>query len=378
MSLAKNVINQLADTAGIKINGQQPWDVQVHNDAVYKRVLHQGSLGFGEAYIDKWWDCERIDEMITRLVRADLVQKIKTMGMHAVKLLLSRLNPIDAIFINQQSKKRALIVGKEHYDIGNDLYQVMLDKYMVYTCAYWKNANTLEEAQAAKLKLVCDKLNLQPGQKILDIGCGWGSYAKYAAENYGVKVVGITISAEQVKLGQERCKGLDVELRMQDYRDVNEKFDHIVSLGMFEHVGYKNYNDYFKMAQRCLKDDGLFLLHTIGNNITTKKGDAWIGKYIFPNGMLPSLPQITSAVENKFIVEDLHNFGADYDKTLMAWFENFNAHWHELKANYSERFYRIWKYYLLSCAGTFRSRDIQLWQFVLSKNGVPGGYTSIR
>lgn len=378
MSIAKKLITQMADVAGVNINGQQPWDIHVNDDAVYKRILHQGSLGLGEAYVDKWWECAEIDEMISRVLRADLGEKIKTMGMNAVRLVLSRLNIIDSIFINQQNKKRALIVGKEHYDIGNDLYQVMLDKNMVYTCAYWKDATTLDEAQEAKLKLVCDKLNLQPGQSILDIGCGWGSFAKYAAENYGARVVGITISAEQQKLAQQRCQGLDIDIRMQDYRDVNQQFDHIVSLGMFEHVGYKNYNEYFNVAERCLKEGGLFLLHTIGNNITTKKTDPWIDKYIFPNGQLPSLPQITGAVENRFIVEDLHNFGADYDKTLLAWFKNFDAHWDELKNNYSERFYRMWKYYLLSCAGTFRSRDIQLWQIVLSKHGVPGGYQSIR
>ena len=378
MSIAKKIITQMTEVAGVNINGQQPWDIQVHNDAVYKRILHHGSLGFGEAYIDQWWDCANVDEMITRLLRAELGEKIKTIGMNAVKLVLSRLNLVDRYIINQQNKKRALIVGKEHYDIGNDLYQVMLDKNMVYTCAYWKEANTLDEAQEAKLKLVCDKLNLQPGQTVLDIGCGWGSFAKYAAENYGVSVVGITISAEQKTLAQQRCQGLPVKIRLQDYRDVNQQFDHIISLGMFEHVGYKNYAEYFKVAARCLKDEGLFLLHTIGNNVTTIKTDPWIDKYIFPNGLLPSLPQITQAVEKRFIIEDVHNFGADYDKTLMAWFKNFTAHWDEIKAHYSERFYRIWTYYLLSCAGTFRSREIQLWQIVLSKNGVPGGYQSIR
>jgi cyclopropane-fatty-acyl-phospholipid synthase len=378
MSVAKDVIIELAKSAGITLNGDHPWDIQVHNDGLYKRVLHQGSLGFGEAYIEGWWDCAAIDQMICQLMRAKLDEKIKGMGFNAFKLFLSKLNIIEAMFLNRQNKKRALIVGKQHYDIGNDLYQAMLDQRMVYTCAYWKNANNVDEAQEAKLKLVCDKLNLQPGQSVLDIGCGWGSFAKYAAENYGVSVVGITISAEQAALAEQHCQGLPIEIRLQDYRDVKQQFDHIVSLGMFEHVGYKNYTEYFKVAHRCLKESGLFLLHTIGNNVSVKRGDPWIDKYIFPNGQLPSLAQITTTCEPYFMVEDLHNFGADYDKTLMAWFANFQTHWPELQKNYDERFYRIWQYYLLSCAGSFRSRDIQLWQLVLAKTGVPGGYQSIR
>lgn len=378
MSVAKAVITQLIESAGIIINGSNAWDPQIHDERLYKRILHQGSLGFGEAYIDGWWDCSSIDQLIARIAREQLNEKVKHMGLSAVKLVLSKLNFVDAFLINQQTKKRALIVGKRHYDIGNDLYKAMLDKNMVYTCACWREANTLDEAQLAKLKLVCDKLDLKSGQKVLDIGCGWGSFAKFAAEHYGVSVVGVTISAEQAKLAKEHCAGLPIEIRMQDYRDVKEQFDHIVSLGMFEHVGYKNYLTYFKMVNRCLKDDGLFLLHTIGNSISVKKGEPWLNKYIFPNGQLPSLAQISTACEKLFIVEDLHNFGADYDKTLMAWFDNFEQHWLKLKANYDDRFYRMWKYYLLSCAGGFRSRDIELWQLVLSKKGMLGGYRSIR
>lgn len=378
MSTAKKVISEFAAVAGIAINGTQPWDIQVHDERLYKRVLHQGSLGFGEAYMEQWWDCQHLDEMIARVVRARLSEKIEHQGWLAVKLLLTKLLA-RTFFINQQSKNRAFIVGKRHYDIGNHLYRAMLDKNMVYSCGYWRHANDLDAAQLAKLRLVCEKLKLKPGQKILDIGCGWGSFAKFAAEHYGVSVVGLTISAEQAKLGQENCVGLPIEIRMQDYREINEPFDHIVSIGMFEHVGYKNYRTYFQVAHRCLKEEGLFLLHTIGSNKSTTKGDdAWINKYIFPNGQLPSMVQISSAHEDLFILEDLHNFGADYDKTLMAWFANFDRHWATLKTHYDERFYRMWRYYLLSCAGSFRARVNQLWQLVFAKRGVLGGYDSIR
>jgi len=254
----------------------------------------------------------------------------------------------------------------------------MLDKRMVYTCGYWKNAKTLDQAQEAKLDLVCRKLNLKPGQKILDIGCGWGSFAKYAAEKYKVKVVGITISKEQIELARKICKGLPIEIRLQDYREINEKFDHIVSLGMFEHVGYKNYREYMKVVHRCLKDGGLFLLHTIANNKTVYYCNPWFDKYIFPNGMLPSIQQMGKASEELLVMEDWQNFGADYDKTLLAWFKNFDKHWDKFKDKYPKNFYRMWKFYLLSCAGGFRAREIQLWQIVFSKEGVSGRYDAPR
>jgi len=364
-------VQKLLEGTGITVNGSNPWDIQVKNENFYKRVLTEGTLGFGESYMDGWWDCAAIDALVTRAFEVNLVEKLKSNWKEIGLLLASSL-------INRQTGKRAFKVGEEHYDVGNKLYEVMLDKHMVYTCGYWRHAKALEEAQEAKLDLVCKKIGLKSGDRILDIGCGWGSFAKFAAEKYGAHVVGVTVSREQLALAQERCKGLPVELRYQDYRDVDEKFDHIVSLGMFEHVGYKNYKTYMRVAARCLKDDGLFLLHTIGSNASSKNTDPWIEKYIFPNSMLPSLAQIASAVENLFVIEDVHNFSTDYDKTLMEWFKNFDLHWDELKDGYDDRFYRMWKFYLLCSAGSFRSRRNQLWQIVLSKNGVKGGHESIR
>jgi cyclopropane-fatty-acyl-phospholipid synthase len=250
---------------------------------------------------------------------------------------------------------------------------------MIYSCAYWKDADNLDKAQEDKLELICRKINLRPGMRVLDIGCGWGAFGKYAAQKYNVEVIGITVSKEQVELGRKLCEGLPVEFRLMDYRDLNEKFDRIVSVGMVEHVGYKNYKTYFEIASKCLKDESLFLLQTIGNIKSDKGIDAWTDKYIFPNGMLPSVTQLGKAIETLFVMEDLHNLGADYDKTLMAWFENFNRNWDKIKNRYSERFFRMWKYFLLSAAGAFRSgiRN-QLWQIVLSKNGISGGYMPVR
>lgn len=369
----KNSVQLLLDKAGIKINGHHPWDIQVHDERLYNRILAQGSLGLGEAYMAGWWDAEALDEFFTRVLQADL-------GAAVANNLPLVLTALQARVMNRQSKLRAFEIGEAHYDIGNDLFTAMLDKRLTYTCGYYKDAQDLDAAQEAKLDLVCKKLNLKAGQTILDIGCGWGSFLKYAAEKYGVKGVGITVSKEQQTLAQKLCTSLDIEIRLQDYRDIADQFNHIVSLGMFEHVGYKNYHTYMEVVNRCLKDNGLFLLHTIGGNKSVHGTDPWIEKYIFPNSMLPSVAQIGSAIEGLFVLEDWHSFGAYYDTTLMAWFENFDAAWPTLKQNptYTDKFYRMWKYYLLSCASSFRSRSNQLWQVVLSKHGVPGGYQSVR
>ncbi|OGT58551.1 MAG: cyclopropane-fatty-acyl-phospholipid synthase [Gammaproteobacteria bacterium RIFCSPHIGHO2_12_FULL_43_28] len=368
---AKDFIIPLAESAGIKVNGQEPWDIQIHDDAFYTRVLGEGALGLGESYMDKWWDCPRLDIFFTRLLTSRIDEKVKNPFRVYLRHLLSKL-------IDYQSKARAKEVAYKHYDIGNDLFSLMLDRRMMYSCGYWKEVNTLAEAQEAKLDLICRKLQLAPGQRLLDIGCGWGGLARYAAERYGVSIVGITISAQQKEYAATYCKGLPIDIRLQDYRDINEKFDRIVSVGMFEHVGHDNYPIYMKTARQLLRDNGLFLLHTIGLNETGSFINEWTTKYIFPNGMLPSIAQIAKSAEKWFVIEDWHNFGAYYDNTLTAWHENFNKHWSRLKNSYDERFYRMWNYYLLSCAGGFRARSMQLWQILLSPNGVSGGYDSIR
>ncbi|CAI1837560.1 Cyclopropane-fatty-acyl-phospholipid synthase [Serratia marcescens] len=360
------IVEEMLAEAGVAINGPRAWDIRVHNPALFKRILQEGSLGFGESYMDGWWECERLDMLFTRILQAGVDERLPKSLSDIARIAYARL-------FNRQSRKRAWQVGKEHYDIGNDLFRAMLDPYMQYSCGYWKETQTLEQAQQAKLRMICEKLQLKPGMTLLDIGCGWGGLAQFAAQNYGVSVHGVTISAEQQKLAQERCAGLDVEILLQDYRDLDRQFDRIVSVGMFEHVGPKNYETYFSVAARNLKPDGLFLLHTIGSNQTDLNVDAWIDKYIFPNGCLPSVRHIAEASEGRFVMEDWHNFGADYDRTLMAWLENFKRAWPDLMGGYSERFERMFTYYLNACAGAFRSRNIQLWQVLFSPAGVEGG-----
>lgn len=361
----------LLSRVGITLNGSAPYDIQVHNDHLYSKVLSGGSLALGESYMDGWWDCVALDQFFYRIACARLDNAMPT-------TLDTLLIYAKAKIMNMQSPLRAFQVGRQHYDLGNDLFKAMLDKNMMYSCAYWKEANTLDHAQEHKCDLICKKLYLKPGMRVLDIGCGWGGFALYAAKQYGVKVVGVTVSQEQADYARQVTKDYPVEIRLQDYRDLNETFDRIVSVGMFEHVGYKNYATFMDIAHRLLKDDGLMLLHTIGSNSSQTHGDPWLNEYIFVNGMLPSIEQIAQASQGRFIMEDWHNFGADYHKTLMAWMANFEKAWPTLRAAYGERFYRMWRYYLLSCAGMFRARTIQLWQIVFSKKGVCGGYSSIR
>lgn len=366
----RSSFSKLLSLAGIELNGSRSFDIRVHDERLYKRVFADGSLGLGEAYLEGWWDCDDLSQFFFLICRSGINDKILPWQC-LVHGAMARV-------FNLQSKRRAHHVGEYHYDIGNDLYQSMLDRNMIYTCGYWKNSANLEEAQNAKLDLVCKKLGLKPGMRLLDIGCGWGGLLKFAAENYGVSAVGVTISKEQVELGQSLCSGLDVEIRLQDYRDLNDTFDRIVSLGMFEHVGLKNYRIYLETVAKNLTPDGLFLLHTIGGNQSENMTDPWINKYIFPNGEIPSIAQIGSAMEKLFVMEDWHNFGADYDKTLLAWYENFQKNWHALESHFDPVFYRRWKYYLLSCAGSFRARNVQLWQLVLSKPGMVESYASVR
>ncbi len=352
--------------ADVQIGGGRPWDLVVHDDRLYRRVLSGGSLALGESYTDGWWDCERVDEFIYRVLRAGLDRKVVSPGW-----LWAALR---ARLFNLQGPSRAFTVGERHYDLGNDLYRCMLDARMIYSCGYWASAATLDEAQQAKLDLVCRKLDLSPGMKVLDIGCGWGGTARFAAERYGAQVVGITVSREQVELAREACAGLPIEIRLQDYRDVDGTYDRILSIGMFEHVGQRNYRRFFEVVRRRLRDDGLFLLHTIGGERSVTRGEPWIERYIFPNSMLPSARQIGAALEGVFVLEDWQSFGAHYDRTLQCWFANFDAAWPRMRARYDERFRRMWTYYLLSCAGAFRARRNQVWQLVLSPAGVPGGY----
>jgi len=360
MSIYKKVVEEYFHNLGINLNDKNL--IEIHNDSFYKTVLNKGYLGLAESYIAGFWDSKNLDTFLCDVLLNQLDRKTPI----SLEVIISKLF---AKITNLQSVSRAFRIGQHHYDIGNDLYKLMLDKELNYSCAYWKNAETLEQAQENKLDLICRKLELEKGMKILDIGCGWGSFARYACRNYDVEVEGYTVSVEQKKLADELNQGLPIKIYLQDYREISNKYDRVVSIGMLEHVGYKNYATYFKKVASSLNQDGLALIHTIGNNYSQTSGNVFINKYIFPNSMAPSINQISKAVENILIVEDLHNFAPDYDLTCMQWYKNFTANWDQIKGKYTEEFKRMWEFYLLTACASFRARDAQLWQFVFSKPG---------
>lgn len=367
---AQDRLARLLSNAGITLNGASEIDIQIKHPQTCARILSRGSIGLGESYVDGWWDCTRVDELICRILRLQLNKHAKSPASLLLKL--------KSTFINPQSIRRAWQVAEQHYNLDNELFYQMLDPSMAYSCAYWHQAEDLEQAQHNKLELICQKLQMQPGMRMLDIGCGWGSLMIHASLHHQVQCVGLTVSREQVQWAREKAMSQNLEFVLTDYRlfnvDGRQKFDRIASVGMFEHVGRKNYNEFFRMARRSITDDGLFLLHTIGKNIAGDGPDPWIERYVFPNGVTPSASEISAACEKYFVVEDVHNFGADYDRTLMAWLERFDAAWPQLQKRYTERFRRMWRYYLMACAGSFRARRNQLWQWVLSPRGVMGGY----
>jgi cyclopropane-fatty-acyl-phospholipid synthase len=359
MSRAQDVMTNLLACADIRINGTRPWDIQVHDRRFFSRVLGSGTLGFGESYMDGWWDCDALDEMCCRAIRANLENRF-AFGLPNVWALLT------ALIVNQQTRRRSRKVGRVHYDLSNDFFEAMLDPNMQYSCALFAEGDDLASAQLRKLDWICQRLHLRPGLRLLDIGCGWGGLARYAARHHGCQVLGITISREQLVYAQCWCRGLDVEIQLRDYREITERFDRIVSVGMVEHVGYKNYRTYMRAAARSLGEDGLFLCQGICGNFPGFHTDPWIKRYIFPNSVLPSLAGLTRAAEGVLILEAVKNVGPNYAPTLLAWEENFRRAWPRFADRYGERFRRMWRFYLLSCAGAFRARSLQVFSILFS------------
>jgi cyclopropane-fatty-acyl-phospholipid synthase len=349
------------------------------NLALAERIRREGPFQLGESYVRGEWDFEPLDELMLHVFGAGSAATSPAERLRVFCYLLrSRL-------CNPQRGRGVFRVAERHYDLGNDLFGVMLDATMSYTCAYWNGAATLEQAQRAKLDLVCRKLALQPGMRVLDIGCGWGNFAAHAAERYGVSVVGVTVSREQACLARERCAHLPVEIQLKDYREVSGLFDCAVSIEMIEAVGMRNLRAFFETAHRSLKPHGLFLVEAISCETVSRCSSAcldqflmWILRYIFPNGYLPKITELAAPCRDLFVMEDLHSFGQDYDRTLLEWAANFESGWKTLGGRYDESFRRRWRFYLLSCAALFRARLVQLYQIVYCKGGRAGGYAAVR
>ncbi len=360
---AEDVIREALARAGVTIGDDAPWDIQVRDARTYQRILRDGTIGVGESFTEGWWDCQALDQLIERVVRARLYDVLAKSWALRVQVVRSRVFNLQAT--------RAFEVGERHYDAGNDLYREMLGPRMVYTCAYFKNTDSLDAAQEAKLDLVCRKIGLEAGMRVLDLGCGWGGFAAFAAERYGAQVVGYTVSREQAAWAKEHYAALPVEIRLDDYRRATGTYDAVVSIGLMEHVGPKNHRPYMELAARLLAPGGRVFVHTIGGATARTHIDPWFDKYIFPNAAIPTLGQLATAMEQILVPEDVQNIGPHYDRTLMAWWANFDAAWPRLRAKYGDAFYRTWKFYLMVSAAYFRTREHNLYQIVATPAGAP-------
>ncbi|MBV9159536.1 MAG: class I SAM-dependent methyltransferase [Candidatus Kaiserbacteria bacterium] len=389
----KHLVTQHFAAAGITIGGRSPWDMRLtpgREGRFYRRVALLHSLGLGRAYMDGDFECDDLVEMLARMINASLKRKqakLRKSPRWKWVFTLPHTLPDAMIWLklkttNQQDIVRAQRVA-HHYNVGNTLYRIMLGASMAYSCGYWPGAHNLDDAQFAKYRHICKKSGLKAGMRVLEIGGGWGGLAAYAIENFGVEVVMVTISKEQHDYVREKYAKLieagKLTVLLEDYRKIPERypdehFDRIFSVGMFEHVGPDNYEEYMRIAWLVLKRGGKFLLHTI---VGSGHGpDPFLWYYIFPGGVLPTEGQITEAARTYFVIEHMENFGYDYYKTTIAWRENFRAGWQQLleSGKYDERFRRMWEHYLASCAAVFRERRVQLQQWMLSKGGEPGGF----
>lgn len=362
----KNIsrLHDILSEADVQVGGDRSQDIQVHVEPnkLYQRVIAQGKLGLGESYMDEWWDANRLDAFIENVLRANLQQKV-AWSRHDIWAVIM------AVVINQQNRRRSRRVARAHYDLSGVLPDGILDPYNQYTCAYFDGTDQLDVAQEKKLDLICRKLQLRKNDRVLDIGCGWGGFAKYASEKHECHVTGISISEEQIRYARHFCRGLPVDIRMCDYRDLDREYDKVLTCGMIEHVGYKNYRKLFETIHKHMADDGLYLLHTIGSNGSVKTNDPFLEKYIFPGGMVPSVEQIDNAREGLFSLQDVQNLAAHYPPTLSAWHHNFQSNWADLSEHYDERFRRMFEYYLLYCKGGFQAGHLQHWQMVFTKQG---------
>jgi len=359
MPVSRLLAARLLAPLDVRLDGDRPWDIRVRDPRALRKSLTGGSLGFGEAFVDGWWDCGDLEELIYRLVVADLRGLAYMLPAVFLKRRLAAL-------VNLQTRPRSRRVAEQHYDYGNDFFAALLGRHPIYSCGYFREGDDLDAAQLAKMDLICKKLDLRPGEHLLDVGGGWGELARHAAATYGVRVTSINISEEQMRIGRERCRGLDVEIVGCDYRDVRGTFDKVMAIAMFTHVGPHNYRGFMERMSRVLSPGGIFVMEGVWGNATQTTGDPWVDRYIFPGAVIPSGAQTFAAVERLFVVEDLHNFGPHYATTLRAWNANLQQAWPALAARYDERARRTFEYYLLAMAALFRARAMQNWQLVLT------------
>ncbi len=350
---------------------KNPIIIKILNKKLHYKLLLRPDLYFGEGYSDG----EIVIENGTLTDFLDLA--LKNIGRNELSFFSKLINKLSGSYrylTNFNFIKRSKMNIAHHYDLSDELYDLFLDSKRQYSCGYFKNENdTLEIAQNNKIQHVIKKLNIQPNQKVLDIGCGWGSLAIDIAKSIDCEVTGITLSKNQFDYCVKRAKKLNMEnqviFKLIDYRELDEKFDRIVSVGMFEHVGRKFYKKFFKKVEKLLNNDGVSLIHTIGSVNPPRDPHPWVTKYIFPGGYTPSLSEVTTPIEKAgLIVSDIEVLKLHYSHTLRHWKENCIKNREKITEMFDERFFRMWEFYLTGCEIAFKWGDQVVYQFQLTKN----------
>lgn len=363
MNIYEPLAERMLSAADVRLDGARPWDLRVRDPRFYRKAVVQGSIGFGESYMDGWWDTGDLEELFARIIRVGLDRDRQFAPVHLGYGLFTRL-------FNNQTKSRARRVAERHYDFGNDLFFEFLGRYKNYSCGYYDGTDDLDEAQRRKMDLLCRKLGLRAGDRVLDVGGGWGEIARYMADHYGARVTSINISEEQMRFSREHCRGASVEIVKCDYRDLKGTYDKIAVIAMLTHVGHKNYRAFMEKAHACLAPGGTMIIESVGGNRSFSHIDPWIDRYIFPGALIPSVAQFGRAFEGLFVVEDWHNFGPHYVKTLRAWNDRLQQAWPRLKDRYGgDRTRRMFEFFFRMASAAFRERDLQHWHIVLTRKG---------
>jgi cyclopropane-fatty-acyl-phospholipid synthase len=368
-SAAFKLTARLLERCGLAINGPAARDPQIHDERVYARLLKNGSVGAGEAFMDGWWDARDLSGCLEAVLRADLDAQFRG------ALFREKFRELRFQWLNRQTRELSRRVARDHYDLPFEFWRRMLGKTMQYSCAYWeRGARDLDEAQVAKMELICRKLQLEEGLSVLETACGWGSLAHHMAAHHGVRVKAFTLSEQQYRYAVAHYSHPRVEFFCADYRDFaarhqGEKFDRIASIGLVEHVGRRNLDVFFRMIQRFMKPEGWALVHGMGKQ-TPEATDPWITRYIFPGGEIPRLSHLVDSISRCALnVEDLHNLGLSYIPTLRAWLQSLSEPAGEGAPQ--GRALRMWVYFLSLSIAAFEARKLQLYHFILSHHGAP-------
>jgi len=360
LKILQRPLDSILSRAGVSINGNQPWDITVIDNRFYGHVLANGSLGLGESYMRQYWSTQDLEELFYRLVSSGMEEVGNRIPGRIISRIFSR-------GLNRQTTHKSKKNAEHHYNLGNSLFFNFLGKYKNYSCGYYKEAETLDEAQLAKLHRLCELLELKKGDRLLDVGGGWGEFAKFAADNYGCHVTSINIAEEQIKHARQYCRDANVDIVKCDYRNMTGSFNKIAVIAMFTHVGHKNYRQFMETMSRILEPGGKMIMETVGGHRSKTRCEPWTDKYIFPGGLIPSLDQIDQSIKGLFLRDSLEEFGDDYVLTLREWHSNFKRAWPKLSEEYSNSMRLMFEYFFLSVAGDFRAKDLLHYHIEFSK-----------